>query len=70
MINPTFPGMTHAECNKKIVACARVRNLETRFKEARPNLIMAKKGNFDWENLLPEQKVNHFRYVRIVLNQF
>lgn len=63
MINPTFPGMTHAECNKKIVACARVRNLETRFKEARPNLIMAKKGNFDWENLLPEQKVNHFRYV-------
>ena len=25
---------------------------------------MAKKGNFDWANLEPDQKINHFRYIR------
>ena len=48
----------------KISACARVRSLEKKFRAAKPNLIMAKKGNFDWPNLEPNQKINHFRYIR------
>ena len=61
-INPTFPGMTTFQ--PKISACARVRSLEKKFRAAKPNLIMAKKGNFDWPNLEPNQKINHFRYIR------
>ena len=61
-INPTFPGMTTFQ--PKISACARVRSLEKKFRAAKPNLIMAKKGMFDWANLEPDQKINHFRYIR------
>ena len=61
-INPTFPGMTTFQ--PKISACARVRSLEKKFRAAKPNLIMAKKNNFDWANLEPNQKINHFRYIR------
>ena len=62
-INPTFPGMMEYGLKKAVGADPKIRALEKRFKNAQPNLILNKKGTFDYDDLPDGQVINHFENV-------
>ena len=49
--------------SKVIGADSKTRALEKRFKEATPNLVLNRKGTFDYENRPDGQVINHFENV-------
>ena len=49
--------------SKVVGADPKIRALEKRFKEATPNLVLNRKGTFDYENRPDGQVINHFENV-------